>query len=303
VEDWTIRTLIHSRSAWYYGMTMQTCSQSPANTFSNRADLNCAISMGTNPVFPCPEIDQSDPSSPPQPSISEEPATNSSGDLNKTSTRRASSVEALNMELKENFNNLKRLALINAEKKEPSGIAKEEGKRNGDTLYQTERSLLTLSNTWGPGKFVTSGCLAAIIFIDNQLRGINFRARIMDRVVGRLQLSISMVLDDISKHDVQKNAARAILWALFVGAIAAETRNCRGWFVEHLLDFCDVLDIQTWEEMEKILRGFLWPSTWQTQSHVLWNEVEENRMMKYTTFPEATTGENMGTERDPMEWF
>jgi len=269
-----------------------------------RADLNCAIAMGTNPLFPCLESDQSDPSPPPQAEISEEKATTSNEHLSKSSsTRRASNVEALNMELKENFNNLKRLALINAEKKEPSGITKEERRMNSDTLYLIEKSLLTLSNTWGPRKFVTSGCLAAIIFIDNQLRGINFRAQIMDRVVGRLQLSISTVLDHISKHDLQENAARAILWALFVGAIAAETRKCRGWFVENLLDFCDVLDVQAWEETEKILKGFLWPASWQAQSRVLWNEVEENCMMKYTTLPETTTGENIDTEHEHMEWF
>jgi hypothetical protein len=210
-------------------------------------------------------------------------------------------VETLNRELKENFNNLKLLAKINADNKDFSSLNKEERTRDSDTLYLTERSLLTLSNVWGPRKFVTSGCLAAIIFIDNQLRGINFRAPLMDRVVSRLQLSLSTVLDDLSQHDLKDSSVKAILWALFVGAIAADCRPSREWFIKRLLDFCDGLDMQTWEDTENILQGFLWPAPWQAQGRILWNEVEENRMKKYTTIPDATPDNNMEPEQDAME--
>lgn len=62
-------------------------------------------------------------------------------------------------------------------------VDNEEGKRlqiyDSDKLFLVERSLLTLSNAWGPGKFAASGCIAATIFLDNYIRGIAFRARIM----------------------------------------------------------------------------------------------------------------------------
>jgi hypothetical protein len=157
-------------------------------------------------------------------------------------------VETLNKELKENFNNLKRLAEKNTNNKDFSSLSKEERSRDSDILYVTERSLLNISNIWGPRKFVTSGCLAALIFTDNQLRGINFKATVIERVVGRLQVSLSTVLDDISQHDLQESSAKAILWCLFVAAMAAVYRLCREWYIEQLLDFCDVLDVQTWED-------------------------------------------------------
>ena len=215
---------------------------------------------------------------------------------------RETDVETLNLALNQNFESLRRLTQMNGDT-EPISIGKEESKRDSDTLYRSERSLLVLSHIWGPRKFVTSGCLAAIIYTDNQLRGINFRAQIMQRVVERLKLSISVVLSNISQHDLKENAARAILWALVVGAIASDIRPCRGWFVERVVDFCDALDLQTWEEIERILKGFLWPPAWYTQGLILWNEVEENRLMKYTTFRETSVADYSGAEGGILEWF
>lgn len=261
----------------------------------NRADLNCAIAMGTNPGFLGLETnlgdDQPGHLSNPHAVASGQPAT-----LNKET-----SVNTLNVVLKESFDNLKSLAEIKGKKRNPTSIDKEDSKTDSDILFRTERSLLILSNIWGPRKFVTAGCLAAIIFIDNQLRGISFRAQIMDRVVERLHHTLDVVLDDIPQHDLKENAARAILWSLVVGAISADYRSCRGWFVERTLDFSDALGLQTWEETKKILEGFLWPVAWHTQGHILWNEVEERRLMKYTMIPEVTAGNDFDAG-DALEW-
>jgi hypothetical protein len=216
---------------------------------------------------------------------------------------RETDVETLNLALNQNFQCLRRLTQMNGGDTEPISIDKGESKRDSDTLYRSERSPLVLSHIWGPRKFVTSGCLAAIIYTDDQLRGINFRAQIMERVVERLKLSIGVVLSNISQHDLKENAARAILWALVVGAIASDIRPCRGWFVERVVDFCDALDLQIWEEIERFAKGFLWPPAWYTQGLILWNEVEENRLMKYTMFPEASVADYSGAEGDIFEWF
>jgi hypothetical protein len=249
--------------------------------------------MGTNPVFPNLEMSVAGHLSTPSTSpLKENPRT-----MNKE-TR----VETLNMTLKENFDNLKRISQKTADREKPS-IDEKDGIRDSDTLYRTERCLLALSNIWGPRKFVTSACLAAIIYVDNQLRGISFIAQIMDRVVERLQLSIGAVLNDISQHDLKENAARAILWALVVGAIASDNRACRVWFLERVVDFCDALDLQTWNAAENILTGFLWPPAWHTRGRMLWKEVEESRLMKYTTFPETTNGNSAEADGEDLEWF
>lgn len=254
--------------------------------------------MGTDPIFPGLDNDQTE-------HLSCHYAQTSEGLSNKPPRKsylNRDQVETLNMALKENFDNLKRLSQMSGDNQAIS-IDKEESIRDSDALYRAERSLLVLSHIWGPRKFVTSGCLAAIIYSDNQLRGISFRAQIMDRVVERLQLSLGVVLNDISQHDLKENAARAILWALVVGAIASDNRACRGWFVERIETFCDALDLQTWEATEKMLNGFIWPRAWRAQFLILWNEVEENRLMKYTTFSEATLADHTDAEGDPLEWF
>ena len=238
--------------------------------------------MGTNPVFsglePDPEYDQAGHLSTADEAISQKPL---------VPMNRDTKVETLNMVLKESFDNLKLLTQINGTKREPISIDKEESRRDSDSLYRTERSLLTLSNIWGPRKFVTSGSLAAIIYTDNQIRGINFRARIMDRVIERLQDALGMVMEDISQHDLKENAARAILWVLIVGGVAADHRPCRGWFLERILDFCDGLDMRTWEDTEEIRKRFLWPAAWHKPGHLLWEDIEEYRLMKYMSFPDA----------------
>lgn len=269
-----------------------------------RADLNCAITMGTKPVFSGleggPEYDQARQLSTTGNPISHKPLVRMDRDTK---------VETLNIVLKESFANLKLLTQINGGKREPISIDKEESRRDSDSLYRTEKSLLTLSKIWGPSKFVTSGALAAIIYTDNQIRGINFRARIMDRVIERLQHALGKVMDDIPQHDLKENAARAILWVLIVGGVAADYRPCRGWFLERILDLCDVLDMRTWEDMEEILQKFLWPAAWHKPGFLLWEDVEEYRLMKYMSFPEAPVAdqgyvdEQGEGEEYALEWF
>jgi hypothetical protein len=280
---------------WHYVCCLQTWLR-----VCIRADLNCAIAMGTNPVFsglePDPEYDQAGHLSTADDAISQKPL---------VPMNRDTKVETLNIVLKESFDNLKMLTQINGSKREPISIDKEESRRDSDSLYRTERSLLTLSNIWGPRKFVTSGSLAAMIYTDNQIRGINFRARIMDRVIERLQDALGMVMDDISQHDLKDNATRAILWVLIVGGVAADYRACRGWFLERILDFCDVLDMRTWKDTEEMLQRFLWPAAWHKPGYHLWEDVEECRLMKYMSFPEAPIADqgNVDEQGDALEWF
>jgi hypothetical protein len=82
-------------------------------------------------------------------------------------------------ELKDNFTVLKYFSEPGLVGRANNEKDKKRQIHDSDKLFFTERSLLNLSNCWGPSKFATSGCLAAIIFIDNYLRGIVFHARIM----------------------------------------------------------------------------------------------------------------------------
>ncbi|KAF8864166.1 hypothetical protein BDZ45DRAFT_721914 [Acephala macrosclerotiorum] len=178
-------------------------------------------------------------------------------------------------------------------------VDNEEGKRrqiyDSDKLFLVERSLLTLSNAWGPGKFAASGCIAATIFLDNYIRGIAFRARIMagspnerspsytlrnNKEMARLQFSMNMVLNDITRYNSNEGSTKAMIWVLFVGGVAAGARPEREWFISHLLSFTDALELQLWEQAEPILKSFLWPAAWQNLGRALWTHIEEAKTTK-----------------------
>lgn len=109
------------------------------------------------------------------------------------------SLQSMTRELKDNFTILKQFSELS-----PVTQANKEDKKRqileSDKLYFTERSLLNLTHCWGPSKFATSGCLAAIIFIDNYLRGIVFHARIMASLLYSLYFSIITAGFIVSHH-------------------------------------------------------------------------------------------------------
>lgn len=245
-----------------------------------RADLNSANALGTDCIFPT--LDPSDIG------IGER----QDGlhiNINENSADKSLDVDQLSQELKENFTNLKYLAKLNKEDDGYHRGEKIQQIRDSDMLYFTERSLQRLSNIWGPQKFVTSGCMAAIIFLDNYLRGIQLNSRMMDRLVARLHHSMKLVFGEMAQHDGREKASKAIFWVLFVGGVASGIRSEREWFLAHLIDFSDWLAIQSWEEAERILKDFLWPTTWDRLGHFLWNQIDDTRLVNMIDWPDATS--------------
>jgi hypothetical protein len=192
-----------------------------------------------------------------------------------------------------------------------------------DKLFLTERSLMSLSNVSGHRNFVTyvysrsysfylvkfklrsvlhlnipsqignwnidfsrSCCIAAIIFIDNYLRGINLNARIIGRLVARLKMSLQLSLNDIpSLAAATTITGRAMLWVLCVGGHAADHRQEESWFLANLVDLCDILELYQYEDVESILKNFLWPSNWDGASRLLWDSAQETRLKRGMLLP------------------
>lgn len=258
-----------------------------------RADLNCANALGSDPIFNV-DVNGNPKTTPPYPGeLKEEGYLTSVASLQSVAPG-VRDMEDLCLELKDNFTHLKHFAGLDADDIGHAKRSKEDKIGNSDKLYLTERSLLVLSNIWGPGKFATSGCIAATIFLDNYLRGVDFNARLMDRFVTRLQFSMNMVLNDISRYNANEKTARAILWVLYVGGTAAGGRPEREWFIAQLPDFCDNLGLKTFEEAEIILKDFLWAPTWQNQGRLLWMQVEEMRQLKNIVWPDFDDLTNTG---------
>jgi len=249
--------------------------------------LNCANALGTNSIFLV--LDPSDISTT---GIENQSYIDPFLSPNGESTAADWKSGRLSLELKENFTSLKYLANMSNNDKSHCRDTKLQQIEASDKLYFTERSLQRLSNLWGPRKFVTSGCIAAIIFLDNLLRGIQLTARLMDRLVARLHHSMEIVLQEMSQHDGSKNASNAIFWVLYIGGVASGDRSEHEWFLAQLIEFSDRLDIQSWECAEGILKDFLWTRSWDRLGLLLWTEIEEARLMNMITWPEMEEGAN-----------
>ena len=204
----------------------------------NRADLNCANSLGGPPKFDISEYTNLLPPTPPTTPEDEqldlqpqwEPSNNLLQDL-----------QLLDKSLVDLLTDLRDLAELDLD--QPKSPPDMNAIQNSDRLLLTEFKLLALSRSPTSSKLVTSACMAAIMFLDKHLRGINFNARIMDRFVARLQTSMNEVLDTISPFDIDVKIARIVLWILYVGGTAAEKKPERAWFVTHLSYFCDSMQV------------------------------------------------------------
>lgn len=240
----------------------------------SRADLNCANALGTNPAFPIPRDFESY-------NISELSAVFHNLDLPArmecTSPSKISvkDTQTLNRELQENFTVLKHLSRIN-HRKDGLSITNDqriEMIRDSDRLLLVERNLLTLSNI-SPGKFITSACISAIIFLDNNLRDVSFQAKIMGRLVTRLRTSMELVLGGVANHIVNPQSTKAIMWVLYVGSIAAVADSDKKWFLQRLVEYCDILSLKCWDDAETILGEFMWSEAWGAEGRDTWNEIE-----------------------------
>jgi hypothetical protein len=242
-------------------------------TSINRADLNCANALACDPIFTPPDF----------------VATNAHSRASHNQRRSSSNesflggnigtlmeLQLLHKDLIDRFVDLRYLAAFNRRQTSE----RDEQIMRSDEVYSTERSLLTLSNLCGPRNFVTSCCIAALIFIDNHLRNIEFIARIIGRQVARLKLSMELFLEDTSSFVANSTTPRTIFWTLYIGGIAAGSRPERGWFVAHLLEFCDLLEISCWEDAEGVLKNFLWPVTWNFHGSFLWQCVDGARVAR-----------------------
>lgn len=255
----------------------------------HRADLNCANALACDPIIPildCPETKAYIRASQAQRRLS----SNSSLGEN---TGSLIELQVLNKDLIDKFIDLRYLAGINSLPGRRQSISKEEQIWKSDELYFTERSLLTLSNLSGPRNFVASCCIAALIFIDNHLRGIAFCARLIGRHVARLKLSMEL-FRDTSSSTASLTTPRAILWALYVGGIAAGTKPERGWFVAQLLEFCDILELCSWDDAEGVLKQFLWPLNWDFEGMTLWESIVDARLMRHDLLGATGNMDNIG---------
>jgi hypothetical protein len=239
-----------------------------------RADLNCANALSCDPLFPVPEYPEMKAylraARVQRRSLSKSCQGEDMGTLTE--------LGLLSKDLIDKFIDLRYLANISSLPACRLTVEMEEQIMRSDEVYFTERSLLTLSNLSGPRSFVTAYCIATIIYIDNHIRDIAFIARLVSRHVARLKLSMELFLGEAPNFAATSTTPRTIFWTLYVGGIAAGGRIERGWFVTQILDFCDLLKLNFWEDAESVLKTFLWPAVWDFHGILLWEDIEDARV-------------------------
>jgi hypothetical protein len=240
--------------------------------------LNCANALASDPIFPACESYDNGPSDYHATALRRGTNTYPNPFTSTQEANFLADLPTLSKDLTNKFAALRRVTALY-----PDGISKQDNEKNvrihsSDEVYLIERGLLTLANLSGHRSIITGCAIAGIIFIDNHMRGIDFLARLMGRLVARLQLTMGLVLTDQPALVAPIPTRWAIFWILCVGAIASGSRSEKTYFFTNLVELCDILSIEQWEDAKDVLKKFLWPTAWDINGALLWKLVEETRL-------------------------
>jgi hypothetical protein len=98
--------------------------------------------------------------------------------------------------------------------------------------------------------------LASSIFTTHITFPLPTKRRFREDLVPQLQSAIADCDPIASRRDV----AQMLLWCLMIGGIAAEDVDpaLRSWYVARFEELCEMLDIQTWLDVQELVRCFAW---------------------------------------------
>ena len=101
----------------------------------------------------------------------------------------------------------------------------------------------------------------------------------MARMIKRLQVSLSLVLQTARIEDLSHAVLYAALWSLSVEAVAsaAGMGDSRALFRSYKVRICDALGLERWLDFEVVLRKYLWPLSWEVHGQAIWSDVSAFR--------------------------
>jgi len=69
-----------------------------------------------------------------------------------------------------------------------------------------------------------------------------------------------------------------MLWMFCTGAVAADNMPERSWFVGHLVEMIEVMEVGNWQEMKGLVSRVIWHERLNTRTYTkLWGEIEQQR--------------------------
>lgn len=196
-----------------------------------RADLNCANALASDPIFPACES-YNDGSSDYHAAALRRGTNTHPNPYTSQDTNVLADLPTLSKDLTNKFTTLRRVMMLYPDGRSKGDIEKKAHIYSSDEVYLIERGLLVLANLSGCRSIITGCCIAAIIFIDNHMRGIDFLARLMGRLVARLQrkrhfspkdyhltnnilVTMGLVLTDLPALAAPITTRRAMFWILW----------------------------------------------------------------------------------------
>ena len=146
-------------------------------------------------------------------------------------------------------------------------------------IYTLERQLLLLSisgdtmSTSPMESFINRSCRsAAFVYIYAALRDVPLGGRLFDKFVERLRSALDhpgFMLAWSNSHPSM------LLWVLVLGSLAATGRPERSWFVSQFVGVCMILNLQSLQEMLRVLQNITWVKGFhEGLVEKLWTEVE-----------------------------
>jgi hypothetical protein len=151
-----------------------------------------------------------------------------------------------------------------------SSVLPEENVAYSDKVYYLQHCLLAIIHSPAYGQLDTVFAGSALIFCCACFRDVNFNFRVIADGVRRLQNELEAL--DIKYALTDSVSSTRLFWTVTMGAIAAEGKAERPWFIEKMKTVSPVLNLSTWESAKVVLEDILWQAQLDQFGRRLWRE-------------------------------
>jgi hypothetical protein len=128
-------------------------------------------------------------------------------------------------------------------------------------------------------------CISSSIYIKRQFREDLLHDPLDDSEVQRLEKRMASIFKNLDNETVSRKSLDSdgsyLLWMLLTGAMLCKVNAAKASFVKHIAIIVTILQITTWEEINSILRGYMWTDAFFIRTcRTIWDEVEAPRTPK-----------------------
>lgn len=144
---------------------------------------------------------------------------------------------------------------------------------------------------------------ASQIFLYAALREVPVRAKVFDHLLGRLKATVDRSYVNVVEVWEAERNLHMLLWVLVVGAAVAKGWGGSSWWVEHIVEVVERLQLDGKEAFTAMLKSAAWTDVFfEPVSEDLWNDVmtvrEQDRVQELIDEERIGGDGNGGTEEN-----